>query len=386
MSHNTWNQSRNSGISLFCRDESTEKLWKAELRTLLRGFMGGNAYRVMPLEQELHPLIVVDAARAGWAEWAAQVDRSGKSLILAIEEGDLYPSGEALHLVDDVIVFPFRGAELMSVLRHHRQRLDAALLEREALKAIRDLESANAVIERILSAKTPRRYSGLKGIQIMSKHLSGLKPGGDYFDVFESDKKDFVHFLMVDSSNYGISAAVLGMILSSSAKIANETSCSSFHWVRAIHEELRLTMGEKGHFSIFFGRLNRRDFTLHYQLHGSIEGYVVDKEGVCRKFGKQGPPLSAQAGPGDAVERIVQLSPKDRVVLLSDGFVNGAGGEAQLARIFTGKIDQDPFSLVNELVFRIKSQLSSGETFPGEDCSAIVIDVENRVLRLAPTG
>jgi sigma-B regulation protein RsbU (phosphoserine phosphatase) len=305
---------------------------------------------------------------------------------LVVEEGDLYPSGEDLHLVDDVLVYPFRGAELMSVIRHHHHRVESQNLEREALKAIQDLEQANAVMERILSAKTPRRYTGLKGIQIMSKHLSGLKPGGDYFDVFESERKDFVHFLMVDSSTYGISAAILGMILSSSAKIASETAHSSFHWVNAIYQELKASLGEKGHFSIFFGRLNRRDFTLHYQLHGTIEGYIVDSSGICKKFGKQGPALSTHSEWKDQAERVIQLSPKDRLVLLSDGFVNGAGGEAQLAKVFTEKMDRDPFSLVNELVFRIKSQLTEGDTFPGEDCSAIVIDVENRVLRLAPTG
>lgn len=386
MNDNNREEANNSGISLFCRDVATAREWRGPLKTLLRGFMGGNAHRVTLLEEELHPLILVDAARPGWRDWADQIDRDGKSLVLVIEEGDLYPSGDDLKRVDDVLVHPFRGAEIMSLIRHHQERRMASRLEGEALQAVRDLDQANQVMERILSAKTPRRYSGLKGIQIMSKHLSGLKPGGDYFDVFESEKKDYVHFLLVDSSTYGISAALLGMILSSSAKMANETSCSSFHWVNAIYEELRVTLGDQGHFSIFFGRLNRRDFTLHYQLHGSIEGYVVDRDGICKKFGKNGPSLSGHCKPQESAERLISLNPKDRVVLLTDGFVHGAGGEAQLARIFSGKIEQDPFSVVNELVFRIKSQLTKGETFPGEDCSAIVIDVENRVLRLAPTG
>jgi hypothetical protein len=386
MKANNWESKNGSGISIFCRDGALAKEWKSALKTLLRGFMGGNACRVSLLEEEFHPLILVDAAHPRWREWVSQLDRDGKSVVLVIEEKDMYPAGDDLDRVDDVMVHPFRGAEVMSVIRHHQQRRMAAQLEEEAIKAVHDLEQANLVLERILGAKTPRRYSGLKGIQIMSKHLSGLKPGGDYFDVFESEKKDYVHFLLVDSSTYGISAALLGMILSSSAKIANETPNSSFHWVNAIYEELKATLGDQGHFSIFFGRLNRGDFTLHYQLHGSIEGYVVDKGGTCRKFGKQGPALSGNFEPQESAERVIQLSPKDRVVLLSDGFVNGAGGEAQLAKIFSGKIDQDPFTVVNELVFRIKSQLSGGETFPGEDCSAIIIDVENRVLRLAPTG
>ena len=80
------------------------------------------------------------------------------------------------------------------------------------------------------------------------------------------------------------------------------------------------------------------------------------------------------------------MNPKDRLVLLSDGFVNGVGGEFNLQKIFHERIEQDPFSLVNELSFQIKSKLLASDAFPGEDCSAIVIDIESRVLRLAPAS
>ena len=136
----------------------------------------------------------------------------------------------------------------------------------------------------------------------------------------------------------------------------------------------------------FFGRVNRRDFTLHYQLHGSIEAYVVQKNGTCARLEKQGAQIHSAAEPHVTQEQVLQLNPKDRIVLLSDGFVNGVGGELQLQKIFQDKLEREPFTLVNELAFQIKSKLTQGETFPGEDCSAIVVDVENRVLRLAPVG
>jgi len=62
------------------------------------------------------------------------------------------------------------------------------------------------------------------------------------------------------------------------------------------------------------------------------------------------------------------------------------GGEFHLHKIIQERLGQDPFDLVNELSFQIKAKLNPGETFPGEDCSAIVIDIDQPGLRLAPTG
>ena len=220
----------------------------------------------------------------------------------------------------------------------------------------------------------------------MSKHLSGLKPGGDYFDVFESAKKDFVNVLLVDSSTYGISAALLGLILSSSAKIANDAQLSTADWIRIIYNELKISLGDQGHFSVFFGRLNRKDLVLHYQLFGSIEAFVVEKGGITHNLQRHGKQMSAKNIPEYGQEKTVQLNPKDRLILLSDGFVKGVGGEFYVQKIFQERMNQDPFAIVNELSFQIKAKLSPGETFPGEDCSAIVLDIDSRVLRLAPTG
>ena len=373
-------------VGILCRDSSVEGVWKSELKTLLRTLTGDQAPKVHPVRDSLSDLILIDAGRKDWEGWVKDLDREGKSIVLVVDEIDPLPRAEFLSLVDDVVTSPFRAASVLSILRHHHHRKNSGELLEESREVMRELESANRVLENILQTKTPRRFNGLKGIQVMSKHLSGLKPGGDYFDLFESDKKDFVNFLLVDSSNYGISAALLGMILSSSAKIASASQTPSSHWVKAIFEAISLTLGDSGHFSVFFGRMNRRDFSLHYQMYGSVEAFVVNRDGVSQKLGKHGLAISNQSKPVSEEESVVHLQPKDRLVLLSDGFVGGAGGEHRLTRLFSDQSNNDPFALVNELTFQIKSKLSPGETFPGEDCTAIVIDIENRILRLAPTG
>jgi hypothetical protein len=383
---NTETSKKEIQVGILCRDASVETVWKSELKTLLRTITGLPNPAVFPVREALSDLIFVDSGKKNWQGWVRDLDRDGKSVVLVLDEAETLPAPESLSMVDDVLSLPFRPAGILSVLRHHFQKKDAASLLRESQEVMRELNSANSILEKIVQAKTPKRFTGLKGIQVMSKHLSGLKPGGDYFDLFESDKKDFVNFLLVDSSSYGISAALLGMILSSSAKIASSSSLPSSHWVRAIFEEISLTLGDSGHFSVFFGRMNRRDFSLHYQMYGSVEAFLVNRDGVSQKLGKHGLAISNQSKPVSEEESVIHLHPKDRLVLLSDGFVGGAGGEHRLTRLFSDQSNNDPFSLVNELTFQIKSKLNPGETFPGEDCTAIVIDIESRVLRLAPTG
>ena len=365
-------------LNLLARNQQIQQLWQQEIGILQNAV--GNAL------SDLSAFVFVDSKKEHWQDHVQLIDRKRNSVILVIDEKDFIPGEDSLEFADDLLVYPFRMAELLSISRHHHLRMTQAEILEEVVVAQAELQASNEALERILVAKTPKRYTHLKGLQVMSKHLSGLKPGGDYFDVFESDKKDFVNLLLVDSSSYGISAAFLGMILSSSAKIANDAQLSTADWVKAIYQELKVTLGDQGHFSVFFGRLNRRDYSLHYQLYGSIEAYIVQKQGECNRLGKHGKQISASHTPEDGSEKVIHLNPKDRLVLLSDGFVNGVGGEFNLQKIFHERIEQEPFALVNELSFQIKSKLTTSDTFPGEDCSAIVIDIESRVLRLAPVG
>lgn len=365
--------------SVFARDAKTETAWVKDVRKFQKMVGDALGSSVFSSQESLGEIWLIDAKKVGWQSWLENQDRVGRTYLLVVEEGELLPDFRDLKWVDDMIVTPLRLVELLSKYRAHFQREETLMTELE-------LDKTNEVLERILTAKTPRRFTGLKGIRVSSKHLSGLKPGGDYFDLFESDKKDYVNILLADSSSYGLSSVLLGMVLSNSARIANENQLRTSDWIQSIYSDLKTALGEKESLSLFFGRLNRKDFTLHYQLFGSIEAYQISQNGSCKPFEKHGKKITSAEPPVRHEEAVVVLNPKDRLVLLSDGFVNGVGGEVYLNQVFQKQMEKDPFLLVNELSYRIKSKLVEGETFPGEDCSAIVMDIESRVLRLAPTG
>lgn len=348
----------------------------SEFKTILKSlsFDEGDSERGM---------LLVDSTCQGSEERIQKDRESGDSVILVLDESEMLPRPEDLECVDDILVYPFRPAEVLSKVRGHFLRQDAELLRRETQAVSQRLIAGNEKLEEMLRAKSPRNFSGIKGFNVMSRHLTGLKPGGDYFDVFETRDRKHINFLLADSSSYGVSSALLGAILTSSAKIASDAQMSTGQWVKAIYEELKASLEPSEHLSIFFGRINRRDFSFKYQLFGSIEAFVVEQSGVAHHLKKHGGTIGHEGAPSESNETEIRLDAKDRIVLLSDGFVDGVGGSFEVEKVFQEKLKEDPFYLVNELAFRIKSKLAEGETFPGEDCSAIVIDVDERVLRLA---
>lgn len=375
-----------TGMSLYIKDQKKSEVWIRELSALQKTSGYAIGQEVALVTDVLYPIILVDAQSNDWQKWVETLDRSGKSVILVLEEGAPVPSRDDFSLIDDVIQLPFRMLDLASKWRAHQQRIQLHQLEEELRHSQMAIGEASQLLEQIQKAHSPQRFSNLKGIRVQSRHLSGLKPGGDYFDIFESDRKDFLNILVADSSSYGLSSALLGAILSSSAKIANDAHMSPMQWVNAISSEIKKTISKEDELSLFFARLNRIDFSLHYTLCGAVEVFKMSQNGEIEWFEKTAGKISSQQENLQHAEKVVRLNPKDRILIVTDGFVHGLGGLESLKQLLQQKKEQDAFHTINELGFLIKSKLKEGETFPGEDCSAMVIDVESRVLRLAPTG
>jgi serine phosphatase RsbU (regulator of sigma subunit) len=377
------------GMSVYSDNLKTSQQWISEIRAFQRTLFPALGESIYRAQDQIFPVIFIDHESKSWQDWVISFDRTEITLILVVEDHNVVPNTNDLKLVDEVLVHPFRMMDLLSLVRRHHSKLNQKQTNQKFLEQVAAaqevVDEANKIVEKVLFQKTPKRFTGIKGVSIASRHLSGLKPGGDYFDVFESKNNEFVNFMLADSSSYGLSSALLGMILSSSARLASDVQMNPSQWIQAIVSELKVQLGTQDHLNVFFGRLNKKTFSLSYQLYGSIEAFVMNSAGQSLRLEKNGGRIGSDFIATDREQQIV-LNPKDRVVLLSDGFVHGVGGEHALNQVFNQQSNQDPFHLVNELSYQIKSKLGADDIFPGEDCSAIVIDVESRLLRLAPVG
>ncbi|MBU6376554.1 MAG: SpoIIE family protein phosphatase [Bdellovibrionales bacterium] len=367
-----------------------EKQWADLLRPVLREFT-----HVQILERsqstEDGQMAFVDARHPQLSEVLSGIDRTGRSVLLLYSEGDPIPAAFTDGRVDDVLVFPLRPLEVLSKIRQHEQsRLwDQVSKMSTALGGVMErLREDMAVAERLQKARLPVRFPEIKGFKVTSRYLAGLKSGGDYFDLAESADGRQLAMILTDSSSYGLSSAVVSGVVRVASRLSVEQARSVRELVRAFYEELLVPLGPTDRLSLFYGVLSRKDYVLRYLNLG-------DSRAFFRPAGKSFTVLPAQGGPlslgsrhslgqsGVLQEAQLQLAPQDRVVLLSDGYLELLGGEHRACALLEQFSSRAPEDLLNELAFQTKSRLSDPrEDLPAQDSSALVFDVDSKVMRL----
>jgi hypothetical protein len=96
----------------------------------------------------------------------------------------------------------------------------------------------------------------------------------------------------------------------------------------------------------------------------------------------QGEALSRETEFGAGVGEVV-LQPGSRLVLVSDGFVEVAGGASETRELLNRFRGREPLDGLNEFVFEVKKKFEEPDDLPAQDCTAIALDMDANVLRLA---
>ncbi|NDD91500.1 hypothetical protein EBZ37_05385 [bacterium] len=377
-------------VTVEAASATLEKQWAELLRPVLKELS-----HVSVLERsrskEDGQMVLVDARHPQLSEVLSGVDRAGRSVLLLYSDGDPLPAAFSEGRVDDLLIFPLRPLELLSKIRQHEQaRLwDQVSTMSSALGGvIARLKEDMAVAERLQKARLPVRFPEIKGFKVTSRYLAGIKSGGDYFDLAESADGRQLAMILTDSSSYGLSSAVVSGVVRVASRLSVEQSRSVRELVRAFYEELLVPLGPTDRLSMFYGVLSRKDYVLRYLNLG-------DSRAFFRPVGKSFSILPAQGGPlslgsrhslgqsGILQEAQVQLGPQDRLVLLSDGYLELLGGEQRACEMLERFSSRAPEDLLNELAFQTKSRLSDPrEDLPAQDSSALVFDVDSKVMRL----
>ncbi len=373
-------------ISVFGKDAQTEARLREQLgRSLVSlpsikvsGGSDGN---------ELGSVVFVDSRFPRLDERLGSIDRRSRALFLIVNEGDAVPPALEEGRVDDVLVHPFRALEVTSRLRHFRQILlwdEVGRLNSSFTELVEKLRDDLGIAEELQKARLPQRFPDVKGFRVASRYLAGAKAGGDHFDVAEAGDGSALSLVLTDSSSYGLSSAVIAALMRVAVKVAPTEAKSSRDVVRRIHDDLVAALREKDRLSVFYGVVSRRDLGLRYLNLGRSAAFHAPAEGLFVHLPSQGSEL-AKDKPFEASpdEGRVGLRPDDRLVILSDGFVDAAGGPQAAAALLSRFRKQEPADCLNELVFSVKSRFQREDDLPDQDCTAMVVDVDARALRVA---
>jgi serine phosphatase RsbU (regulator of sigma subunit) len=376
-------------ITIHAATPALEKQWAESIRPVLRE-LPQIAVRERSQSTEDGQLVFIDSRHPRLDQVVREIPREGRSLVLLHSEGEALPAAFAEGRVDDLLLFPLRSLELLSKLRQHEQMRLWEQVSRmnEALSGVIErLREDMSVAERLQKARLPVRFPEIKGFKVTSRYLAGLKSGGDYFDLAESSDGRQLALILTDSSSYGLSSAVVSSIVRVASRLSVEQSRSVRELVRAFYEELLTPLGPSDRLSLFYGVLSRKDYVLRYLNLGSSRAFHRSGGGKFTVLASQGGPLSQGSrhslGSVPLQEASVSLAPSDRLVLVSDGYLELLGGEDQARELLDRFAEKPAEDLLNELAFQMKSRLANPrEELPAQDSSALVFDVDGKVMRL----
>jgi hypothetical protein len=374
-------------LTVVAQDPARETFWVGELRKALGGMADIVLHPATMGSRESDQVVFVDAEIPGLAHALKQIDRRGKAIFLLVRDGDSVPVELTEGLADDVLVHPIRHVEILSRLNHYRQLLmwdEVAKLNHSFEEMVLALREDLKLAENLQKMKLPVRFPELKGIKFASRYLAGMRAGGDHFDVADANDGSRFSLVMSDSSSYGLSSAVLGVLMKVAMKLSADEARSCHETVRRIHEELLVTLTEKDKLSLFYGTVSRKDLSLRYLNLGTSCAFYSNASKPFVLLPSQSDAITRSGVfPGKDLEVALQLEPGDRLALISDGFVETAGGAEKTRELLDRFKGGNPVDALNELVYSVKSKFTEPDDMPAQDCSALIVDVDAKVIRLA---
>lgn len=276
-------------------------------------------------------------------------------------------------------------ARLKAIIQMKDQELH--LYKQELLKFSHQLDSVMIqiasdveLLKKIQKVLTPTEIPNIPGFEFSRKFVYGSRYGGDYFDIFEHEDKMKFGVLLSSSSGYAMSALFLSLILKVSHLMEAKKGLPAEKVLEQIGAELKTTANAKDETQAFYGVIDRRDLVLNFCAVGRIKGFLQIPQKPLQLLSSDSPALGANTAPVFKSAR-VDLEPKSRLVLVSDGILDVLSVD-QISQCLQKLSTQSQVHDVrNELL--LQCQLASGADTPLRDQTVVVIEVKDRVIKLA---
>ena len=235
------------------------------------------------------------------------------------------------------------------------------------------------LLTQVQKVLTPTEIPKIPGFEISRKFLYGSKTGGDYFDIFEHDDKMKFGILVASSSGYAMSALLLSLILKSSHATLIKKGTSPDLVLQQIAEEIKKTADSGDATSVFYGIVDRRDLKFQFCSAGRMDAFYLSKNRSIHVLKSTNSQLDKQFAEILNMATL-ELEPKSRICIISEG-LSEVLGEAEIVRLISENSKNGVHDLRNELLFQ--AQRISKLEEPLRDQSVLVIDVKDRVIKLA---
>ena len=171
-----------------------------------------------------------------------------------------------------------------------------------------------------LQAKlVPTEFPTIPGFEFSSKFESGLKEGGDYFDIISNSDKSKFSILVASCSSYIVSALLMATIMRKINQLKSHAGSDPAKVILGVIEKLQDGLEDKQSIDLFYGIFDRKQFKLNYISLGNIFGVHQKQDRGNLKL------LDTNLGSLEktshfAIEtKEVRLNPRDRLVFITKG-------------------------------------------------------------------
>lgn len=206
--------------------------------------------------------------------------------------------------------------------------LELRRLAAQNRRYVKRLEDELAEARSFQRGLLPRPQARIAGVHLAGRCDACTELGGDLWDYARLDEHR-VAFLIADVSGHGVSAALLTGIVKSAFDDARTASYGPQAVVSRIARGIRSFADDK-FITLFCGRVDSRARTLEYVNAGHPAG-IVCAPGTARQALSLTGPMISPAFPDLTWEKeSVELAPKERVVLYTDGLTESRDAEGEL--------------------------------------------------------
>lgn len=269
----------------------------------------------------------------------------------------------------------------------HRYRLELSKVNSTLEKMIAQVSQELRLAQTLQKYLSPTELPNVQGFEFSTKFLPGSRSGGDYFDIFEHEDKLKFGILISSATGYSLSSLLLSIIIKISSQMEARRGLEANKVVALIAKEVTPLIQNADQASLFYGVVDRRSYEIQYCSIGNIAGFLqVYGRDELVEMSATGPCLMKDYNT-EPQSKTLQLNPRDRIVLSSEGFKNTQNtngvlwGSQGVIQAIMRSPRQGVHELRNEILYA--NQKYSGIEEPLRDQTLIVTEVKDRVIKLA---
>ena len=250
---------------------------------------------------------------------------------------------------------------------------------------LKDLEASISVMRSIHHNLLPSHLPKIPHFEFSYK-FTPTRQGisGDFFDVINLENPLQFGIILSNCKSYSATSLFLSTFLKCSRSLKKSQEPSKF--LKLLSKELAEHCSKKDEISVFFGVVNRKDFSLTYCSAGQVLSYLKPFDANFEELKPCAPSLCEDHA--DLLKNSKkELQPKDYLVLSSPGLVNKENSEGKIFGS-QGILDSIPNKADKSVLEIRQSILIASEKFAQgkiqkKDETLLIMEVKDRILKLA---